>query len=88
MGEVSSDGGCLLQAVAGEAIGEVEAFQFGPFAEEGVPVEGVDGVETGPGPDEPERFPGGDDGGELGPKGFDEIIFVPGKIEADRADVG
>jgi hypothetical protein len=38
----------LLEAVPGKAIDQIKAVQLWPFAQNGVAVKGVDGVQAGP----------------------------------------
>ncbi len=51
-GEVAPDGRCLLESMPREAVGEKEALDLGPFTEDSIAIEKIDGVEARPSPNQ------------------------------------
>ena len=83
-GDVAAHSRALLEAMTGEPVGEVKTFQLRPLAEDGIAVQGVDGVKAGPSPDHLERVKGRNKLGKLGPDKICEPFLIPCEIKTYR----
>jgi hypothetical protein len=83
-GDVAAHGRPLLKAMAGEAVSEVEAFQFRPFSKDGVMVKGVHGIKAGPTSYHLQGVEGRDKLGQLRPEEVGESLVIRGKAETHR----
>jgi hypothetical protein len=70
--------------MTGKAIGKIEASELRPFAEDGIAIQGVDGVKAGPSSHHLERVKGRHKLRKRRPDPVNEPFLIPAEIETHR----